>query len=122
MKRNARIFQRTSSLAMAVVIVGMAGMLSAQAADEVTQDRLLNADMVTRQDNPRNRREVVLGLTEQGRQVVREVTSARRAEITRIVRAMPASQRAGLIKALRAFAEAAGEPEPDAGAMATLGW
>jgi alcohol dehydrogenase (cytochrome c) len=44
MKRNARIFQRTSLLAVAVAIAGMAGMLSAQAADEVTQDRLLNAD------------------------------------------------------------------------------
>jgi DNA-binding MarR family transcriptional regulator len=85
-------------------------------------DRLLNAEMVTRQDNPKNRREVVLGLTDQGRQVVREVTSARRAEITRIVQEMPASQRNGLIKALRAFAEAAGEPEPDPGSMATLGW
>ena len=85
-------------------------------------DRLLNAGLVTRQDNPTNRREVVLGLTDQGQQVVREVTSARRAEITRIVRAMPAAQRTGLIRALRAFAEAAGEPEPNPGSMATLGW
>ncbi|HEU5271630.1 MAG TPA: MarR family transcriptional regulator [Jatrophihabitans sp.] len=85
-------------------------------------DRLLNAGLVTRRDNPANRREVVLGLTDQGRQVVREVTSARLAEIARIVKAMPAEQRAGLIQALRAFAEAAGEPEPSAGSMAALGW
>lgn len=85
-------------------------------------DRLLAADLVTRQDNPSNRREVVLGLTDQGKQVVREVTGARRAEIARIVKAMPASQRTGLIKALRAFADAAGEPEPSAGMMAALGW
>ena len=85
-------------------------------------DRLLQADLVTRQDNPANRREVVLGLTEQGRQVVREVTSARQAEIARIVKAMPATQRNGLITALRAFAEAAGEPEPNPGSMAALGW
>ena len=85
-------------------------------------DRLLNAGLVTRRDNPTNRREVVLGLTDQGRQVVREVTSARRAEIARIVKAMPAEQRAGLIQALRAFAEAAGEPEPSPGSMAALGW
>jgi len=85
-------------------------------------DRLLNAGLVTRRDNPTNRREVVLGLTDQGQQVVREVTSARRAEIARIVKAMPAGQRTGLIQALRAFAEAAGEPEPSAGSMAALGW
>jgi DNA-binding MarR family transcriptional regulator len=85
-------------------------------------DRLLAADLVTRRDNPTNRREVVLGLTEQGSQVVREVISARRAEIARIVKAMPATQRNGLIEALRAFAEAAGEPEPSAGTMAGLGW
>lgn len=85
-------------------------------------DRLLAAQLVTRRDNPTNRREVVLGLTEQGRQVVRKVTSARRAEIARIVKAMPTAQRNGLIEALRAFAEAAGEPEPNAGSMAALGW
>ncbi|MFL6164252.1 MAG: MarR family winged helix-turn-helix transcriptional regulator [Jatrophihabitantaceae bacterium] len=85
-------------------------------------DRLLAADLVTRRDNPTNRREVVLDLTDQGRQVVREVTSVRRAEIARIVKAMPATQRTELVEALRAFAEAAGEPEPSAGTMAALGW
>ena len=85
-------------------------------------DRLLAAGLVTRRDNPTNRREVILGLTDQGRQVVREVTSVRRSEIARIVKAMPAGQRTDLIKALRAFADAAGEPEPSAGAMAALGW
>jgi len=85
-------------------------------------DRLLTANLVTRRDNPTNRREVVLGLTDQGKQVVREVTSARRSEIAGIVKAIPATQRAGLIEALRAFADAAGEPEPNAGTMAELGW
>lgn len=85
-------------------------------------DRLLAAKLVTRQDNPTNRREVVLGLTERGRQVVQDVANARRAEVAQIVRAMPAEQRSDLIKALRAFAEAAGEPEQSAGAMAGLGW
>ena len=85
-------------------------------------DRLLTANLVTRQDNPTNRREVVLGLTDEGRQVVRDVTGARRAEIARIVKAMPAAQRTDLIEALRAFADAAGEPEPSAGTMAALGW
>ena len=85
-------------------------------------DRLLAAALVTRRDNPANRREVLLGLTEQGRQIVRQVTARRRREIARIVNAMPHSQRADLITALRAFAEAAGEPEPSGAPASALGW
>jgi DNA-binding MarR family transcriptional regulator len=76
-------------------------------------DRLLVADLATRRDNPANRREVLLDLTPAGRRIVRQVTSRRRAEIARIVKQMPAQQRGTLITALRAFALAAGEPEPD---------
>ena len=75
-------------------------------------DRLLVADLVTRRDNPANRREVLLGLTGAGKRIVRQVTARRRREITRIVTAMPATQRGTLIAALRAFADAAGEPDP----------
>src|SRR5581483_11837127 len=82
-------------------------------------DRLLVADLVTRQDNPVNRREVLLDLTPAGRRIVRQVTSRRRTEIARIVKQMPAHQRGMLITALRAFAAAAGEPEPDGTAW---GW
>ena len=76
-------------------------------------DRLLVADLATRRDNPANRREVLLDLTPAGRRIVRQVTSRRRTEIARIVKQMPAQQRGALIAALRAFAAAAGEPEPD---------
>lgn len=82
-------------------------------------DRLLIADLVTRRDNPDNRREVLLDLTPAGRRIVRRVTARRRTEIARIVTAMPAQQRGALIEALRAFATAAGEPEP---ATNTWGW
>lgn len=85
-------------------------------------DRLLTAGLVSRRGNPANRREVILDLTAQGRRIVRRVTARRRDEITRIVRAMPSTQRASLIKALRAFAAAAGEPEPRAAHTAALGW
>lgn len=84
-------------------------------------DRLLAADLVTRQDNPANRREVLLDLTDQGRDLVQRVSDTRRAEIARIVKAMPASERSELVNALRAFADAAGEPEA-AETMARLGW
>ena len=82
-------------------------------------DRLLVADLVTRRDNPANRREVLLGLTRAGKRIVRQVTTVRRGEITRIVTAMPATQRGALIAALRAFADAAGEPDPG---LSALGW
>jgi DNA-binding MarR family transcriptional regulator len=84
-------------------------------------DRLLSAELVTRKDNPANRREVLLDLTDGGRQLVRQVSDSRRAEIARIVKAMPAGERSELVTALRAFADAAGEPEA-AGTIARLGW
>jgi DNA-binding MarR family transcriptional regulator len=80
-------------------------------------DRLLAADLVTRRDNPENRREVLLGLTPAGRRIVGKVTAKRRDEITRVVTRMPASQRVSLITALRAFADAAGEPEASTDAL-----
>jgi DNA-binding MarR family transcriptional regulator len=85
-------------------------------------DRLLVADLVTRRDNPADRREVLLGLTKTGKRIVDKVTARRRAEIATIVGAMPQSQRAGLIKALRAFAAAAGEQQPRPDTPANLGW
>ena len=87
-----------------------------------TIDRLLTADLVTRQENPANRREVVLGLTAHGRRLVRRVTATRRAEISRIVTKVPVGQRAALVKALRSFADAADEPEPMDEAAGRLGW
>ena len=73
-------------------------------------DRLLVSDLVTRRENPSNRREVLLGLSAHGSTVVKKVTERRRQDIARIVQAMPAGQRSDLIAALRGFAEAATEP------------
>jgi DNA-binding MarR family transcriptional regulator len=84
-------------------------------------DKLVAAGLVDRQDNPDNRREVRLGLTPAGTALVDEVTARRRAEIARVVRAMPAQQRSELAPALRAFAEAAGEP-PATGGVTAYGW
>jgi DNA-binding MarR family transcriptional regulator len=87
-------------------------------------ERLSIAGMVTRAANPTVRREVVLGLTERGRQVVDEVTARRREEIASIVARMRAPQRAALVAALEAFAEAGGEPpaEPPPRELSPLGW
>ena len=85
-------------------------------------NRLLTSGTVTRRDNPANRREVLLGVTDEGRRLVRQVTAKRREEITRIVATMPETRRDELVMAMRAFAEAAHEPEPRPETTAALGW
>jgi len=82
-------------------------------------DRLLVADLVTRRDKSANRREVLLDLSAAGKRIVRQVTSRRRTEIARIANQIPERQRDALVAALRAFAVAAGEPEP---AVNAWGW
>lgn len=74
-------------------------------------DRLLVAGLATRRDNPTNRRQVLLGLTADGRALVRRVTTKRRREISKIVSKIPSGQRTDLIEALHLFARAAGEPD-----------
>ena len=73
-------------------------------------DRMVTAGLLTRQENPENRREVLVDLTEHGHRLVDAVTERRRQEIRRILRRMKPEQRAALTAALRAFNEAAGEP------------
>lgn len=85
-------------------------------------DRLLAVQLVTRRENPANRREVVLALTAQGDKLVRQVTAVRRREIAKIVTAMPTTRRVQLVAALRLFADAAGEPAPRPEVLAGLGW
>jgi DNA-binding MarR family transcriptional regulator len=83
-------------------------------------ERLAAAGMVERSVNPEMRRESVVRLTPRGRRVVDEVTERRRAEIAAIVARMAPARRRQLVSALRAFAEAGGEP-PTAD-PAPLGW
>lgn len=73
-------------------------------------ERLIAAGMVEKAANPVRRREVLLRLTGAGWQTVRQVTEARRTELSRIVAAMPSDQRRQLVTALEAFTEAGGEP------------
>ena len=73
-------------------------------------ERLTAAGMVEKATNPARRREVQLRLTGAGWQTVREVTEARRAELSRIVAEMPTERRGQLVAALEAFTEAGGEP------------
>lgn len=73
-------------------------------------DRLIAAGLADRQINPDNRRETLLGLTDDGRRIVEEVTARRRTAIAEIVERMDPAQRAAMVTALTAFTEAAGEP------------
>ena len=87
-----------------------------------TVDRLIAARLVDRRDNERDRREVVIQLTPAGLDVVREVTSRRKAAIEEIVQQMPAERRRALVEALAAFAAAADEPQVPEDSARRLGW
>jgi DNA-binding MarR family transcriptional regulator len=83
-------------------------------------ERLVVAGTVERGTAPTDRRASVISLTDKGRRTVAETTGRRRAELTRIVEAMPVTHRRGLIRALHAFSYAGSEPS--ALPAAELGW
>lgn len=72
-------------------------------------DRLQRAGLVERQRSTEDGRAVCVSLTAAGRERVRRVTAVRRAEIAAVLDAMPVKHREGLLEALRAFGDAAGE-------------
>ncbi|CDO88267.1 MarR family transcriptional regulator [Mycobacterium triplex] len=74
-------------------------------------DRLVAAGLIDRLPHPTSRRELIAALTKRGSEVVRRVTSYRRAEIAAIVEKMPVAERHGLVRALTAFTVAGGEPD-----------
>jgi DNA-binding MarR family transcriptional regulator len=83
-------------------------------------DRLVQADLVSRQENPATRREVILDVTVAGRRIYDEVMQRRRGDVREIVMKMPKGDRKALISALRAFVVAGGgDPRAVHGA---LGW
>ena len=73
-------------------------------------DRLVAAGLVDRRVNPASRREVLIGLTEDGMAVVAKATQRRRREIARIVARMPERDQQELVTVLEQFNEAGGEP------------
>lgn len=83
-------------------------------------DRLVVAGLLSRRDDPTDRRNLQLDLTDSGRALVERVTRDRRVVIREILERMPASRRRALVPVLRSFAEAAGEPP--APAVWSLGW
>jgi DNA-binding MarR family transcriptional regulator len=72
-------------------------------------DRLVSKRLISRRRQGRDRREVRLDLRDRGRGLVQRVTERRRREIRRILDAVPRSEREDLVRAFRAFGNAAGE-------------
>ncbi len=82
-------------------------------------DRLVRKRLVTRRRSQEDRRAVRVSLTSDGAELVAEVSRRRRVEIATIVGRMPPADRDSVVRALRAFADAAGEvPEQNW----SLGW
>jgi len=75
-------------------------------------DRLVKKDLVFRRRDVegRDRRSILIGLTDAGRHFLDAVTVARRAEMQAIIERIPASERAEVVKAFQRFADAADEP------------
>lgn len=74
-----------------------------------TCNKLVDAGLLHRSDDPADRRNLILELTSSGRQLVHTMTERRRAAIASVLAKMPPPLRTGLISALSAFAEAADE-------------
>ncbi|MCA1835572.1 MAG: MarR family transcriptional regulator [Actinobacteria bacterium] len=85
-----------------------------------TCDKLVEAGLIHRRDNPADRRNLILELTESGRQLLQTMNSYRRTAITNILAKMLPQQRSSLVPELLAFADAAGET-PDSQTW-SLGW
>ena len=83
-------------------------------------DRLVGKNLITRSDDPEDRRVLQLGLTPDGEAVVRTVQDARREAIAPVLAAMSTTRRTELVRALRAFAAATGEVGHHD--MSTLAW
>jgi DNA-binding MarR family transcriptional regulator len=75
-------------------------------------DRLLAAGLVTRRDNPADRRHLLLELTPAGRRLLRTVMRRREAAIRTILSRISTDERPAVVEAFRRFAEAAGEVAP----------
>jgi DNA-binding MarR family transcriptional regulator len=76
-------------------------------------DRLADKRLISRRRPAGDRRVVQLDLSTRGRELIQAVTAQRREEIARILAGVPAVEREALVRAFRAFAQAAGEVPED---------
>jgi len=83
-------------------------------------DRMVFAGLLDRRDDPTDRRNLVLELTDEGHALLEKVMDQRRGAIAAILDRMPAGRRRSLVPVMRAFAEAGGETADEA--AWSLGW
>jgi DNA-binding MarR family transcriptional regulator len=83
-------------------------------------DRLVAGGLLRRTESSVDRRNLVLELTDDGRELVDDLVEHRRAAITMVLQRVPESRRRGLVSAMRTFGRAAGEGP--AGEAWKLGW
>jgi DNA-binding MarR family transcriptional regulator len=75
-------------------------------------DRLVAHGWVRREPNSESRREVLVDLTDPGRELVTKVLEARRADLAAILTQATPRDRAVIRAGFEAFARATGEPDP----------
>ncbi|MFF1571140.1 MarR family winged helix-turn-helix transcriptional regulator [Leifsonia sp. NPDC058292] len=83
-------------------------------------DKLVQAGLVERREDPEDRRYVWLTLTSAGRQLVERVIGHRRQAIAEVLAAMPPSERAAASRAFSAFSRAASADPDDDGRFTLL--
>jgi DNA-binding MarR family transcriptional regulator len=83
-------------------------------------DRLVGLGLLNRADDPDNRRQLTLTLTERGVGVVSDVMEQRRRKLEPILAQLPRARRAELVALLGEFAAAAGELSPKE--LWAMGW
>lgn len=95
--------------------VDLAGILAVTPSTATRMcDRLEARGLIGRDRVPDDRREVRVSLTTRGLALVDEVTRRRRAELGTLLAGMPPGDRDAVVRALRTFAESAGEvPEQE---------
>ena len=77
-------------------------------------DRLVRKGLVSRTADPHDRRQVRIGLTGVGRNLVDQVTERRHQEIANLLKSIPADVQESVATGLRQLSDAAGEvPEQD---------
>jgi DNA-binding MarR family transcriptional regulator len=71
-----------------------------------TCDRLVKKRLVKRTPRRDNRRELLVDITDEGREIVLSVTKARQREVRKLITRIPAERRVQLLEALREFSGA----------------
>ena len=69
-------------------------------------DRLVRQSLIERKEDPRDRRVVLLGLTEEGRRLTSEIAETSRAYLRRVFEQMPEDHLIGLARSLEELARA----------------